>query len=158
MSDITHTCTHPCHVLAIYMTRLWHCRYLINRKWTEFWLVVRYAAWDSLFHSLVQGDCQWPLKKVDIPTGEPTMHCDMRESQTMFRPINHKRMMPAKSPLSQQFFAMSHTSLTAQLPSGQGCASVYAGNSQGAPRPLNPVMHFYDIHLRWVRDGSCPFL
>ena len=44
-----------------------------------------------------QEHCQWPWKNYGNYhwSHEPTMHCDTRQPQPIFRPTNHKRVVPA---------------------------------------------------------------
>ena len=77
--------------------------------------------------STVQGDCHWPLQNTSQASLQ--MHCSTRQSQSIFRPTNHRLVMPAKS----------HTPLTALTPPGQDCGRVYQIPQHG-PLHTNPIM------------------
>ena len=64
----------------------------------------------------VQGDCQWSLK--NSGNTHRSHESTIRQSQLIFRPANHKRVMPAI------WEAMSHIPLTVIMPPGWDCETV----------------------------------
>ena len=84
----------------------------------------------------VQGDCQWH-KKTD---GNSTMHCNNGESSLIFRPTNHKWVMPLGD-------ASQSKAMTVLLPPGWDCVAVYGEIEQ----PLK-------ITLLWTCSLGSPVL